>query len=270
MRSFFVLCVLVLAVTTRAEVEQHKVPSAAFDAERTVRVWSPPAGVEPAGVLLMHDAQNLFDPKSASFGVAWEVDETMARLVGDGTVPPLLVVGIDHGGKQRIAELTHEPDPSFNGGGRGETYATFVLDELVPWVEATFDVTCDPATTYIGGSSLGGLMSLQLAHDHPGRFAGVIAMSPSLWWNDTALLDTIQADASAFEGVRVWLDVGTKEGRGVEVHIANLRRLARVFEAAGVAYDVMIDADHPNHNESAWAARFPAAVTFVTGDAAAR
>ncbi len=268
MRIWLVLFVL-LASWTKAsagELEQHRVESAALGGERTIRIWKPAGDI--AGVLYMHDAQNLFDPKAASFGVAWEVDEAMTALVADGTVPALLVVGIDHGGNNRIAELTMTRDAR-HGGGRGEQYESFLMDEVMPFVENTYAITHDPATTYVGGSSLGGIMSLELAMHHPDRFAGVIAMSPSLWWDNGHLQRSLEQDASALAAKRVWLDIGTREGGVGPGRAAAVRRtqdLAAALERQAVDVHVRVDDKNADHNEAAWQARFPDAVLFVAGD----
>ncbi len=256
-------CLVSVASVASAEpVILHQVPSAALGGERTIRVWKPEAPVE--GVIYLHDGQNLFDPETAAFGQAWEVDEAMTRLIGDGSVPPMLVVGIDHGGQHRIDELTMSPDRRFKGG-QGNAYATFVMDEVMPFITATYGIEHDPASTYIGGSSLGGLMTLELLRQHPDVFAGGIVMSPSVWWNDDEIVKQLEEDASALAGKRVWLDIGSREGQpgpNREHLIGLVRRLAEALERQDVDVQLVV-AEGGQHHEAAWRARFPDAMKFV-------
>src|SRR5262249_44391279 len=74
------------------------VPSRFLTETRHVEIWLPPGYDEnPTNrydTLYMHDGQNLFDPRIASTGVDWGVDETVTRLVNAGRISPLIVVGI--------------------------------------------------------------------------------------------------------------------------------------------------------------------------------
>src|SRR3954465_9247216 len=71
--------------------------------ERTLRLYLPPSyDASPDRrypVIYMHDAQNLFDEATSSYGHEWGVDETLdafARTRGFEAI----VVGIDHGGDE--------------------------------------------------------------------------------------------------------------------------------------------------------------------------
>jgi predicted alpha/beta superfamily hydrolase len=241
-----------------AEIELHQIESEPLAGERTLRIWQPVGDI--GGVLYLHDGQNLFDPQDAAFGQAWEVDEAMTQLGLN-----LLVVGIDHGGGKRIGELTMTRDPNY-GGGEGEAYERFVMNEVLPFIAETYDVTNDPKSTYVGGSSLGGLMSLELLRRHPDRFAGAIVMSPSLWWNGGELATSLDQNARELAGKRVWLDIGTREGQAGPrrmLHVKAVRDLAATLERQRVTVKLTV-ADGAEHNETAWRTRFPEAVRFVT------
>ena len=89
---------------------------------RTIRVWLPPGYDEGDGqtrfpVLYLQDGQNCFDRATSAYGSEWQVDETLTRLIGDGSVPPLIVVGIDNAGADRTREYTFDVDPQ-DGGWR--------------------------------------------------------------------------------------------------------------------------------------------------------
>ena len=77
---------------------------------RRLSVYLPPGYNEDTErrypVLYMHDGQNLFDPQSAVTGVPWAADEAAQIGIQEGRVDPLIIVGIDHGGANRINEYT--------------------------------------------------------------------------------------------------------------------------------------------------------------------
>lgn len=244
------------------------VDSAALGGKRTLRVWLPPGytddGTDAYDVLYLHDGQNLFDAATSAFGSEWEVDETLTRLIEQKQVRPLIVVGLDHGGEQRIAEYTYAAAPE-HGGGSAAKHATFLLDEVMPAIAERYRVKKGPEHTFVGGSSLGGLVSLELARRHPGVFGGVIAMSPSLWWPGEPISDAVASTAGGLRQARVWIDMGAAEDdEAPQRAVQQARRFAHLLTQQGVLHRLMI-APGAEHNEAAWARRFPAAVGFVVG-----
>ncbi len=252
------------------------VPAAGLHGPRTLRVWLPP-GYDAGDwqtrfpVLYLQDGQNCFDRATSAYGSEWQVDETLTRLIGDGSVPPVIAVGIDNVGVDRTREYTFDVDPQ-DGGGDGAAYADLVLHGIMPFVEREYRVQTGPAHTFIGGSSLGALISLEIARRHPGVFGGVLVMSPALWWdNQTTIADTA-ADPSGLAGTRVWIDIGTREVVPLappgsmdpqnQLAVDEARRLDAVLKSAGVKERLTVD-EGAQHNEIAWAKRFPAAIGYL-------
>lgn len=99
-------------------------------------------------VLYLQDGQNLFD-KSTSYVGEWQIDETLDSLQMD-----LIVIGIEHGGKKRIDELTPFPNPKYHGG-MAESYLNFIIETLIPEVNKRYRIKKGKKNTFIGGSSLG-------------------------------------------------------------------------------------------------------------------
>jgi predicted alpha/beta superfamily hydrolase len=126
-------------------------------------------------VLYMHDGQNLFDVMKASFG-EWGVDEWMDSL---SQRLQCIIVGIEHGGQHRLTE--YNPFPSRFGKGEGDAYADFVVQTLKPWLDAHYRTRPQKATTWIAGSSMGGLISLYISGKYPDVFGGVGVFSPAFW-----------------------------------------------------------------------------------------
>jgi pimeloyl-ACP methyl ester carboxylesterase len=159
---------------------------------RRVVVWLPP-GYSPHGpkyaVLYMHDGQNLFDKATAGYGMEWEIDEHLSRLIAEKKVRPTIVVGIWNTPK-RLQEYV--PSKAFNGlppeyrekvralyGGDplSDGYLKFIVRELRPIIDQRFHVKTDRANTVIMGSSMGSLISLYAIDEYPQIFGGAGMMS---------------------------------------------------------------------------------------------
>jgi predicted alpha/beta superfamily hydrolase len=255
--------------TVVGTLKLHTIASVPLEGPRTIRVWLPPGydadPIQRHGVLYLHDGQNLFDRATSAFGNEWQIDETLTDLIHAGRVPPVIVVGLDNGGAARIAEYTFDADPKHGGGG-GERHAAFLLDEVRPLVDRTYRTRTGKADTFVGGSSLGGLLSLEIARRHGDAFGGVLAMSPSLWWAGESTLTTIERDAAALRGARVWLDTGTREepGEAGARHVYRVRRLEAALGRQQVDRRLTV-VEGAGHNEAAWADRFPAAAVYLLG-----
>jgi predicted alpha/beta superfamily hydrolase len=253
--------------TVVGTLKLHNIESKFLRQSRTIRVWLPPAYDAAADarypVLYMHDGQNCFDRATSFAGNEWEIDETLTRLITDKTIPPLIVVGIDNGLANRLSEYTYVADQN-RGGGRGADHADFLLKEIKPFIEKTYRAHANKRNTLIGGSSLGGLNSLEIARRNPDTFGGVLAMSPSLHWADSALLNALAQTPDSFKGTRIWLDIGTREGRDDQSnqHVERVRALQTILLKHNVRHHLEIE-DGAEHTEPAWASRFGPAITYL-------
>ncbi|MGH9222029.1 MAG: alpha/beta hydrolase [Vicinamibacterales bacterium] len=205
-------------------------------------------------VLYMHDGQNLFEADTAfQKGEHWRLGETAAELIDSGAIEPLIVVGICNTGDHRKEEYTPTRDTKLGGGGANE-YGRMIVEELKPLIDRTYRTWPDPDSTGIGGSSLGGLVSLYLAFAHPQVFHRVAALSPSVWWNWRAILKTVR-QARSKPPLKIWLDMGTAEGkRGLD----DARLLKAALVGLGFAVDVDLhyaEYEGATHSETAWAER---------------
>jgi predicted alpha/beta superfamily hydrolase len=142
-----------------------------------------PNGTERYPVLYMHDGQNVFDA-ATSFAGEWKVDEALLQLEQQAGWQPIIAVGIDNGGGDRLTELTPFRHPTY-GGGNGENYARAVVETVKPLIDSHFRTLSDMANTGIGGSSLGGFESLFMAYAYPNVFSKALIFSPSLWFSDS-------------------------------------------------------------------------------------
>lgn len=212
-------------------------------------------------VLYLHDGQNLFDA-ATSFAGEWHLDETAEALIASGSIEPLLIVGIYNAGAYRIDEYTPTRDAMRKAGGKALQYGRMLVEELKPFIDATYRTRAASADTGLGGSSLGGLVSLYLGLLHPGVFGRLAVLSPSVWWDNRFIVRRVRALRTR-PANRIWLSVGTAEGDGV-VEAARRVRAALVArgwaEGADLAYR---EVEGARHDEAAWAAASPDMLRFL-------
>jgi predicted alpha/beta superfamily hydrolase len=243
--------------------------SAVLDNTRQITVYLPPDYFEPDAaarrypVLYMHDGQNLFDQATAFIpGHDWGVDEAAEILIGEGRVAPLIIVGIDHAGDRRGDELTPTFDARYKSGGRGADYARMMIDELKPYIDEHYRTQPGRDTTGVGGSSLGGLISLYLGVTHPDVFGRLALFSPSLWWDRRRLLQQLRTLGTKLP-LRIWLDTGTAEGSGTLFNVRMLKNaLLRLGWRRGDDFHY-VEATGADHSEAAWALRIGPALEFL-------
>jgi glycogen operon protein len=232
-----------------------------LDNRRDIMVYLPPGydeGMERYPVLYMQDGQNLFDEQASFGGVEWRVDETMQALAGHGV--QAIVVGIPNIGDRRLDEYSPFEDPQ-HGGGKGDAYLAFIAETLKPYIDRAFRTRVEPAHTIIGGSSLGGLISLYAALARPDTFGAALVLSPALWFAGGAIFKT--AEQVKKPQARVYLDVGTAEG---EETLANARRMAQLLKKKGLKEGARLryhEAAGAEHSEAAWSERLFAAVEWM-------
>jgi predicted alpha/beta superfamily hydrolase len=218
---------------------------------RALRIYLPPSYEENTSkrypVLYMHDGQNLFDAKTASYGTEWGIDETVNRLVATGKMDEIIVVGIDNT-PDRIPEYTPCCDRK-HGGGRLAGYEAFIVDTVKPAVDKMLRTLPGKENTAIMGSSLGGIASVLIAQHHPQVFSKAGGVSSSFWWNDKALVNK----APARLPVKFYIDAGTKDDGLEETTLMRDAMLAQGYVAGTDLF--YFAAEGGSHNEKSWAAR---------------
>lgn len=265
------------------DLRLHELRSRVFGNTRTLRVLVPDGYDSPehAGrrypALYLNDGQNLFDSTTSMFNpMEWRVDETVRALVAAGRIPPLIVVGIDNAGRQQrfteyfpyVDEYLRPPEPD----PQGERYPEFLVDEVVPFVEARYRVLGDAAHRGLGGSSAGALAAMYTAVARPGAFGRLLIESPSIYVDEAHIL----RDAASVETwpERIYLGAGTNERGQPDCDpsaqtdselVRDVRRFAQLLEGAGVDPERISVVVTPCavHDEAAWAARLPQALTFL-------
>lgn len=225
--------------------------------KRSVRIYEPTRAREgERPLLLMFDGQNVFDD-APSFAGGWHAHRAVERLAR--TVPPPVIVGVDHGNEHRISELS-----PFSFGGRDaklESFLHWITSWLLPKLRREHRLTNDPRRVVVAGSSMGGLAALYAALRMPDVFGGAIAMSPSLWVGKGAMFQWVRRHAGTSRA-RVYLDAGAREAGGRMLSAAE--RMADVLRETPVHLHFRSD-PRGEHRESDWRRRLLPALRFHFG-----
>ena len=236
--------------------------------DRDILVYLPPGYDESPErrypVLYMHDGQNLFDPRTSFIpGRTWQVGEHADTEIIAGRVEPLIIVGLHNSGERRLAEYTHTPDWKM-GGGEAEAYGKLLLRELMPFIDGTYRTRKDVANTGMGGSSLGGLVTLYLGLKYAETFGKLAALSPSIWWNHKSIVGYVNEAAQRRHlRPRIWLDVGDAEGKRT---LADAELLHRRLLANGWLDGQQLHFERVpggTHDETAWSRRVAPMLRFL-------
>lgn len=222
---------------------------------RTLIIYLPPSYYENSlkryPVLYMHDGQNIFDAATSFGGVEWGVDETADRLIGEGSMEEVIIVGIYNSGGSRLYEYTPCCDAYYGGGGV-DNYGNFIINNVKPYMDRYYRTIPKRENTALMGSSLGGLASFYLGWKRSDIFSKVASLSGSFWWNDQNLTKQIRYSTTRVP-IKVYLDAGTNnDGLTQTTELRNALVEDGYVQGRDLYYYV---AQGASHSESSWAAR---------------
>jgi predicted alpha/beta superfamily hydrolase len=217
-------------------------------------------------VIYLQDAQNLFNPRSP-FG-NWAIDKKLAVLAERG-MGDIIVIAVDHGGSERVNEFL-PPLAKQNGGesprsiGKpdGRKYVKFLATSLKAHIDATFRTLPERIHTGIGGSSMGGLISIYAGLMYPSVFGRLMVFSPSLWAMQNVQFDTI--DFYQPQPTKIYAYAGEKEGSNMVPNVQRFHQSIqnRGYDSSGVNIKVTID-PQGLHTEKRWGEEFPKAMEWL-------
>jgi len=232
--------------------------------QRTRRVWiclpidyfQQPQKSYP--VLYMQDGQNLFDSQT-SFSGEWGLDESMRDLMLAGDYGAI-IVGIDNGGSERLNEYSPWNNPAY-GGGQGDLYALFLKETLKPFIDNNYRTLSDANNTAVGGSSMGGLISLYCFANYPETFGKAAIFSPAYWFARNPLFSYLDG-LNLTPNLKIYTAAGTNESVSMMPDIGQVNtRLAN----SGVPDSMRLVAGFSDgaHSEWFWRREFPAAYQWL-------
>jgi predicted alpha/beta superfamily hydrolase len=258
--------------TLTGNIQRHRAfPSVILRNRRDVLVYLPPGYRRFSGrhypVLYLHDGQNVFDAATSFAGVEWGVDETAQRLIRRKLIEPLIIVAVFNMGEDRIHEYAptrgiydHTSERKKRSRGLARQYGDFLINELKPFIDRKYRTMPGAESTGLGGSSLGGLVTLAIGILYPQAFTRLIVMSPSIWWDDFSILRLVDS-IDEKPPLKIWLDTGTNEPgweRARELRDGLIEKGWRLHD--DLQYLEVEDADH---SEGAWAPRVDPALRFL-------
>jgi predicted alpha/beta superfamily hydrolase len=258
--------------TLTGNIKRHRAfPSKILGNRRDVWVYLPPGynrfSRKRYPVLYLQDGQNVFDAETSFSHVEWGVDETAEQLVRKRLIEPLIIVAIANTGEERIDEyaptrgvIDSSAKRKRRSRGLAKLYGEFLINELKRYIDRKYRTRPEAEFTGLGGSSLGGLLTLSLGIWFPDVFSRLLVMSPSVWWDDQVIVKMVE-QLDARPPLKIWLDTGTSEPgweRARELRDALAEKGWILFD--DLQYREIEGADH---SEGAWATRVDPALRFL-------
>jgi predicted alpha/beta superfamily hydrolase len=151
---------------------------------RRINVYLPPGYQESAGTRL----PVLYMPDGGLAEDFLHVAGLVQVSVGNGTMRPFLLVGVENTERRRdmTGPTENENDRKIAPRvGGSAAFRRFIREELMPRVRGRYRTTGETA---IVGESLAGLFVVETLLLEPDLFDTYIAFDPSLWWNDQKLV----------------------------------------------------------------------------------
>jgi predicted alpha/beta superfamily hydrolase len=237
-----VLCLTVGSVRAGEPItigETVTLRSKILDEERTILVSTPPGydrNSQHYPVLYMTDGNSHLTHTRGTV-------DFLARI---GLMPQVIIVGINNTDRTRDLTPTHVASRTVNGrlfehptSGGAPKFLDFFESELFPYVEANYRTL---PLRFFAGHSYGGLFALNALYTHPSMFKAVIAVSPSLNWDD----DFAIRQAASFFRHRDALDTtlfvsmaNEEEGDPAPTRLDRLERELKKAAADGFEWQIM-------------------------------
>ena len=235
------------------------IPSLTKDRKRSAYIYLP-VGYDDDGkrrypVMYMFDGHNLFDDSEATYGKSWGLADYL-----DYTETPLIVAAVECNsvGNGRLSEyspINFTMPEGFEIIGRGKKYMEWLVREFKPYIDENFRTLPDRENTAIGGSSMGGLMTLYAVSKYNKFFSKGAALSPSLWVNGEGVADFI-SEAKFRKDTVIYIDYGSRELSNHSAQTAAFAGTCSVLMQKGVYLTSRIIPDG-THCEASWEKQIP-------------
>jgi len=218
---------------------------------RDIFVWLPPDyeinKEKQFPVFYMHDGQNLVDPRTSNTFIDWHVDEVADSLLRRGEIKPFILVGINNT-DDRATEYSNTP--------LGKLYMKLIVEKIKPFIDREYRTLPDAENTAVGGSSMGGLISMLCAWDYPNIFSKAACFSPAFMYKNINYTKVIQDDRTQKKNLIIYIYNG---GVGLETELQpGVDKMIEVLKEKGFkeGKDLFVFMDkNAEHNEAAWAKR---------------
>jgi len=207
-------------------------------------------------VMYLQDAQNLFN-ETAEFG-NWEIDKKLA-VMSEYKIGKIIIIAIEHAEEDRIKE--YNVGKTVLGKGQGKKYIRFVTDTLKPYVDSHFRTKKEREFTGIGGSSMGGLVSIFSGLRNPEVYGKLMIFSPSLWVIQDLKIKLKKTNA---EDTKIYLYAGGDESATMIEHTKKLREDLIDSEFIKDKSKINLSINRQGkHSETYWSDEFPKAIEWL-------
>lgn len=207
-------------------------------------------------VMYLQDAQNLFN-EAAQYG-NWEIDKKLA-VMSEYKIGKIIIIAIEHAEEDRIKE--YNVGKTVLGKGQGKKYIRFVTETLKPFVDSNFRTKTEREHTGIGGSSMGGLVSIFSGLRYPQVYGKLMVFSPSLWVVPKLKIDS---DSTNTDDAKIYLYAGGDESDTMIEHVKSFKEdmISSEFVKDKKKINLSINMKG-KHNETYWSDEFPKAIEWL-------
>ena len=218
-------------------------------------------------VLYMHDGEIIFND--------FDNDEFEAAILDKYTKTKknkeIILVGIGSGGgRVRIDELC--PFPMRNKqvnivvGGKTDVYFKFIIDELMPVINAKYKTKTIPEYTGMLGISLGGMCTLYASAKLSSAFSKFAFVSSAHYPSQKEMLEFVENED--FSNVsKLYSDVGTQESEDQEISEKFVKSNEKIYEVLKTKalikefkYNII---ENSKHETGYWNERFTNIINFL-------
>ncbi len=244
-------------------------------------------------VIYMHDGQMLFDANQTWNKQEWNADESMAKLIEQDSRNAAIIVGVWNRGANRYTDyFPQAPFEKLTKENRAiilqalidanrvkgefhpasDAYLSFIVKELKPFVDANFSTLRECESTFMAGSSMGGLISLYALCKYPDVFGGVACFSTH--WTGIhrnannpfpkAITEYLSEHLPlSSKKHRIYLDTGTETLDSL--YQKHHETTCLIVQKMGYTNDTFRNRveNGADHSELAWGKRFPSAIRFL-------
>lgn len=208
-------------------------------------------------VMYLQDAQNLFNEQS-QYG-NWEIDKKLA-VMSEYKIGKIIIIAVEHAEKDRIKE--YNVGKTVLGSGQGKKYIRFITDTLKPFVDKKFRTKHEREFTGIGGSSMGGLVSIFSGLMYPEVYGKLMIFSPSLWV--VPKMDFSGIDFNEPSDTKIYLYAGGDESATMIEHVKNFKKNMIKNEFVGDKMKINLSINiQGTHSETYWSDEFPKAIEWL-------
>lgn len=166
--------------------------SATLKEQRPYLVYTPPSYDDTTMTPQRYPVLYLLDGDAHFHSVSGLIQILGTGVNGTYAIPEMIVVAIPNTDRMRDmtptkveAGLDGRPQPALKTSGGMPNFLAFIKSELIPEVDKRYRTT--PYRVFVG-HSLGGITTINALYTIPETFNAYVAIDPSLWWDNSALL----------------------------------------------------------------------------------